>query len=167
MSRKVTEIEPVIIASPKYLARFGALKRPSDLAQHRCIVFTAPGRGRWSFKAEDGGVEHVDVPATFASDSLQCILQLALQGAGVAKLADFLVAEAVRAGDLVPLLSNQHYIERATVFAVFAPGTQKIPRCGVFSISWWSSSSIGPGGSARDDGRGSIRVGADVSCGVG
>jgi DNA-binding transcriptional LysR family regulator len=132
VSRKVTEIEPIIIASPQYLERFGIPKRPADLAQHRCIVFTAPGRGRWSFKAKDGGVEHVDVAATFASDSLQCILQLALQGAGIAKLADFLVAEPVRAGELVPLLANQHYIERATVFAVFAPGTQKIPKVRVF-----------------------------------
>jgi len=132
MSRKVMEIEPVIVASPQHLARFGTPDRPADLYRHRCIAFSAPGRSRWSFKAEDGGVEHVDVPATFASDSLQCILQLALQGAGIAKLADFLVAEPVRAGELVPLLSNQHYIERASVFAVFAPGTQKIPKVRVF-----------------------------------
>ena len=38
----------------------------------------------------------------------------------------------VRAGELVPLLANQHYIERATVFAVFAPGTQKIPKVRAF-----------------------------------
>ena len=132
MSRKIAEIEPVIVASPLYVERLGAPKAPADLAQHRCIVFTAPGRGRWSFKTADGGVEHVDVPATFASDSLQCILQLALQGAGIAKLADFLVANSVRSGELVPLFVNQHYIERAQVFAVFAPGTQKIPKVRVF-----------------------------------
>jgi DNA-binding transcriptional LysR family regulator len=132
MSRKLMEIEPMMVASPQYLARFGAPGRPADLYRHHCIVFSAPGRGRWSFKTQDGGVEHVDVPATFASDSLQCILQLALQGAGIAKLADFLVAEPVRAGELVPLLSNQHYIERASVFAVFAPDTQKIPKVRVF-----------------------------------
>ena len=132
MSRKIAEIEPVICASPLYIERFGLPSRPAELARHRCIVFTAPGRGRWSFKTAEGGVEHIDVPATFASDSLQCILQLALQGAGIAKLADFLVADSIRSGDLVPLFVNQHHIERASVFAVFAPGTQRIPKVRVF-----------------------------------
>jgi DNA-binding transcriptional LysR family regulator len=86
----------------------------------------------WPFKTADGGMEHVEVAATFASDSLQCILQLALQGAGIARLADFLVADAIRAGDLVPVLVGQHVAERASVFAMFAPGTQKIPKVRVF-----------------------------------
>jgi DNA-binding transcriptional LysR family regulator len=132
MSRKIAEIEPVIFASPEYLAQFGTPERPADLARHRCIVFTAPGRGRWSFKAADGRVEHIDVPATFASDSLECILQLALRGAGIARLADFVVAEWVRSGQLVPVLVGQHYHQSAPVLAVFAPGTQKIPKIRVF-----------------------------------
>jgi DNA-binding transcriptional LysR family regulator len=132
MTRKIADIEPVIFASRQYIEQFGAPTRPADLARHRCIVFTAPGRGRWSFKAADGGVEHIEVPATFASDSLECILQLALQGAGIARLADFLVAEWVRSGELVPVLAGQHYYESAPVLAVFAPGTQKIPKVRVF-----------------------------------
>ncbi len=132
MSRKIAVIEPVIFASPQYLGEFGTPRCAADLMQHRCIVFTAPGRGRWSFKTANGGVQHLDVPATFASDSLECILQLALQGAGIARLADFLVADSVRSGELVPVLVGQHYYESAPVLAVFAPGTQKIPKVRVF-----------------------------------
>ena len=65
---------------------------------HRCIVFTAPRRDRWPFRTTDGGVQHVEVAATFTSDSLQCILQLALEGAGITRLADFRVAGSIRAG---------------------------------------------------------------------
>jgi DNA-binding transcriptional LysR family regulator len=132
ISRKIAEIEPVIVASASYVERFGVPKCPRDLAQHRCIVFTAPGRSRWGFKTVDGGVEYIDVVGSFASDSLQCILQLALQGAGIAKLADFLVAESVRSGELIPVLADQQLEESASVFAVFAPGTQKIPKVRVF-----------------------------------
>jgi DNA-binding transcriptional LysR family regulator len=132
MSRRIAEIRPVILASPLYVERFGVPKTPADLARHRCIVFTAPGRSRWGFKTTDGGVEYIDMAGTFASDSLQCILQLALQGAGIAKLADFLVAERVRSGELVPLLADWQLEESASVFAVFAPGTQKIPKVRVF-----------------------------------
>ena len=77
-------------------------------------------------------MEHVEVAATFASDSLQCILQLALEGGGIARLADFLVADSIRAGKLVQILVGQHVAERASVFAVFAPGTQRIPKMRVF-----------------------------------
>ena len=134
MSRRIAKIAPVIFASREYVERFGEPKSPADLAKHRCIVFTAPGRGRWPFKTADGGVEYVDVAATatFASDNLQCILQLALEGAGIARLADFLVADWVRSGELVPVLADQQLPERASVFAVFAPGMQRIPKVRVF-----------------------------------
>ena len=50
MSRKVGEVGRVICASPQYLKQFGTPKSRDDLAQHRCIVFTAPGRSRWAFR---------------------------------------------------------------------------------------------------------------------
>jgi DNA-binding transcriptional LysR family regulator len=132
MSRKIAEIEAVLSASPRYLEQFGVPKSGADLARHRCIVFTAPGRDRWPFRTADGSMEHVEVAAAFASDSLQCILQLVLQGAGIARLADFLVADAMRAGRLIQVLIGQHVAERAAVYAVFAPGTQRIPKVRVF-----------------------------------
>ena len=132
MSRKVGEVGRVICASPQYLKQFGTPKSRDDLAQHRCIVFTAPGRSRWAFRTADGGVEHVDVSGVFASDSQECVLQLALQGAGIARLADFMVARPIRDGKLVPLLADQHHPERTPAYAVFPPGTQKIPKVRVF-----------------------------------
>ena len=92
-------------ASPSYLEQFGEPKHPEDLANHRCIVFTAAGRGRWAFKTASGGVEQRDVSATFATDSHDCMLQLALHGAGIARLADFQVARPIKSGTLVPLLA--------------------------------------------------------------
>jgi len=132
MSRKIAEIEAVLSASPRYIEEFGVPKSCAELVHHRCIVFTAPGRDRWPFKTADGSLQQVEVAATFTSDSLQCILQLALKGGGIARLADFLVADSIRAGKLVQLLVGQHVAEPASVFAVFAPGTQRIPKVRVF-----------------------------------
>jgi len=132
MSRKVGEVGRVICASPQYLKQFGTPKSRDDLAQHRCIVFTAPGRSRWAFRTANGEIEHVDVSGVFTSDSQECVLQLALQGAGIARLADFMVARPIRDGKLVSLLTDQHHPERTPAYAVFPPGTQKIPRVRVF-----------------------------------
>lgn len=132
MSRKLGEIGRVICASPAYVEQFGEPKHPQDLANHSCIVFTAAGRGRWAFKAADGGVEQRDVSATFATDSHDCMLQLALHGAGIARLADFQVARPIKAGQLVALLTEHHHPDPTPAFAIFPPGTQKVPKVRVF-----------------------------------
>ena len=132
LSRKIAEVERVICASPQYLKRFGAPESPAELARHRCIVFTVPGRNRWPFKMANGELKYLDIAPTFASDSLECILQLALQGAGIARLGDYMVGGLVRSRKLVPLLVDQHHPERSPAYAVFQPGTQKIPKVRVF-----------------------------------
>jgi DNA-binding transcriptional LysR family regulator len=132
MSRKVGEIGRVICASPQYIKQHGEPKRPQDLANHRCIVFAVPGRSRWAFKTANGGIDYVDVAGTFATDSHECMLQLALHGAGIARLADFQVTRPVRKGQLVPLLVEHHHPEPTPAFAIYPPGTQKIPRVRVF-----------------------------------
>ena len=43
----------------------------------------------------------------FSSDSLECILQLVLQGAGIARLADYMVAGPIRSGKLVRLFADR------------------------------------------------------------
>lgn len=130
MSRRIAEVARVICASPEYIEKFGAPQIPADLAQHRCLVFS--GRTRWPFKTGEAGLEHIQVPWIFSSDSLECVLQLTVQGAGIARLADFMAAAPIRAGKLVPLLAEQHYPEPTPTFAVFPPGTQKIPKVRVF-----------------------------------
>ena len=102
------------------------------MAQHRCIGFTAPGRGRWAFRTADGGVEHVEVPSIFASDNQECILQLALHGAGIARLSDYMVARPIRDGRLVALLKEENHPEQTPSYAIFRPGTQKVPKVLVF-----------------------------------
>jgi len=132
VSHKIAEVERIICASPVYIEEFGAPASPRDLMRHRCVVFSAPGRGRWPFWTADGGIELLDVPATFASDNLECILQLTLHGAGIARLVDFMAARPIRAGRLVPLLADHHHPERRPALAVFPPGAQQLPKVRVF-----------------------------------
>lgn len=132
LSRKVGEIGRVICASPQYIKQFGEPKRPQDLIDHKCIVFAVPGRGRWAFKTADGGIDYIDVAGTFSTDSHECMLQLALHGAGIARLADFQVVRPIRKGQLVTLLADHHHPEPTPAFAIYPPGTQKIPRVRVF-----------------------------------
>jgi DNA-binding transcriptional LysR family regulator len=132
VSHKVGEVGRVICASPQYLAEQGVPESREDLARHSCLVFTAPGRTRWAFKTADGGVEYMEVSGAFSSDSQECILQLALQGAGIARLADFMVARPIRDSRLVAVLVDQHAPERTPAYAVFPPRVQNLPKVRAF-----------------------------------
>ena len=46
----------------------------------------------------------MEVPSIFASDNQECILQLALNGAGIARLSDYMVERPIRDGRLLALL---------------------------------------------------------------
>ena len=140
------------LREPGLSRRVRRAREPGGPRAHRCIVFTAPGRGRWPFRTADGGLEQAEVPPTFATDSLECILQLALQGAGIARLPDFMVARPIRAGTLVPLLATQHYPERTPALAVLPAGrAEDARRSPCSSISSTSASDARPGSSARVD----------------
>ena len=132
MARKLTEIERVICASPAYIERFGIPETYDDLAQHHCVVFAIPGRDRWPFRTSDGGLVQVQVSGIFTADNSLLALELVLRGAGIARVPDFIAAEAIHSGKLVPLLIEQHHPERTPIFAVFPPGTQKIPKVRAF-----------------------------------
>src|ERR1700723_3760762 len=52
VARKLIEAPILTVASPKYIARHGRPKHPSDLVSHRCLQFLDPYTGRpfdWQF----------------------------------------------------------------------------------------------------------------------
>ena len=132
MARKLTEIERVICASPQYIKRFGTPETFHDLARHQCVVFAIPGRDRWPFQTSDGELVQVQVSGVFTADNSLLALDLVLRGAGIARVPDFIASEAIHSGKLIPLLVDQHHVERTPIFAVFPPGTQRNPKVRVF-----------------------------------
>jgi hypothetical protein len=66
------------------------------------------------------------------SDNGEAALQLALDGVGVARLADVIVGEAIRRGQLVQLLANAHKRELVPLSAVYVPGRHRLPKVSVF-----------------------------------
>ena len=132
MARKLTEIERIICASPDYIKRHGKPETFDDLTRHECVVFAIPGRDRWPFKTADGEVVQVQVSGVFTADNSLLALELVLRGAGITRVPDFIAAEAIHNGKLVPLLVDQHHAERTPIFAVFPPGTQRNPKVRVF-----------------------------------
>jgi DNA-binding transcriptional LysR family regulator len=64
VTRKLIEAPILTLASPRYLARYGTPKHPSDLGRHRCLQFLDPHTGRpfdWEFIR---AAETIEVPTS-------------------------------------------------------------------------------------------------------
>ena len=112
-----------------YLQRRGVPRKPADLVNHVCIV-TVPS-SPWPFHTREG-TESPKILPRVTSDNGEAALQLALDGVGVARLADVIVGEAIRRGQLVQLLADAHKRELVPLSAVYVPGRHRLPKVSVF-----------------------------------
>jgi DNA-binding transcriptional LysR family regulator len=100
-------IRSIVVGSPAYFAERKRPRKPTELAEHRCIR-RRTGSGtiyRWEFEKR-GEVLAVDVPGQLILDEEELMLKAALAGEGLAYLSDVATAEAIAAGLLMPVLDD-------------------------------------------------------------
>jgi DNA-binding transcriptional LysR family regulator len=96
----------VLVASPGYLKAHAAPRSPADAAAHPCLIYsTVQGDERWHFTV--GGQEQsVPVRGPLRTNNLSVLLEAACQGMGLAILPWYVAYAAVRAREVVPLLTE-------------------------------------------------------------
>ena len=128
VARRICNLERVICAAPSYLARHGTPRTPDDLQQHNCLWITSlPQLKRWPFDTDDG-IRVVNVSGNVAANHAETVMQLALAGVGITRLADIVVAAAIRAGTLVPILTDWHHVEPVPLYATYPSGRNLSPK---------------------------------------
>ena len=128
VARRICNLERVICAAPSYLARHGTPRTPDDLQQHNCLSITSlPQLKRWPFDTDDG-IRVVNVSGNVAANHAETVMQLALAGVGITRLADIVVAAAIRAGTLVPILTDWHHVEPVPLYATYPSGRNLSPK---------------------------------------
>jgi DNA-binding transcriptional LysR family regulator len=129
--RKIADLERVVCASPAYLDRRGTPKTPADLRAHDCVVVAVPGLNRWPFRTRIG-VDVIEIAARVVTDDAEAALRLAIEGAGIVRLADVIVSQPIRDGELVPVLTDVHHVEPFPLSAIYLAGRHRLPRVRVF-----------------------------------
>ncbi len=97
-----------VCASPAWIAHHPQITAPRHLSQADCLCFSFPGfRSRWQFRRWPGAATHktpgtlaVDVSGPLTSNDALVLRQAALDGLGVALLADWTIEHHVAAGTL-------------------------------------------------------------------
>jgi DNA-binding transcriptional LysR family regulator len=128
VARRICNLERVICASPAYLQRQGTPRTPDDLQRHNCLSITSlPALRRWPFDTDDG-IRVVHVGGNVAANNAETVLQLAVAGAGITRLTDVVVSDAIRSGALVTILTDWHHVEPVPLFATYPSGRNLSPK---------------------------------------
>jgi DNA-binding transcriptional LysR family regulator len=132
VARKIVDLSRIVCASPGYLARHGRPVRPADLAQHSCLTLSRnPGSTTWPFR-DRGELVQIDVKGTVSADSADMLLGLAIEGAGILRISEHVVAEAIEKGQLEPLLQDVQDPEKYPLWALLPPGRHQAPKLRAF-----------------------------------
>jgi LysR family transcriptional regulator for bpeEF and oprC len=131
LRRRLATLRWTTVASPRYLASAPPLRRPADLAEHRCLRFLGPdGRPRaWRFE-RDGPVE----PPPLQGPRLglgRALVDGAVAGLGVAQVFRFAAAAPLADGRLVEVLPGWA-APGPELSALLLPGRRGNPRVQAF-----------------------------------
>lgn len=120
-----------VLASPAYLRAQGRPRAVQDLERHTLLGFTQPeSLNRWPLRGAHGDEWPIN-PAITASSG-ETLRQLALQGAGIVCLSDFMTVADRERGDLVQVLARDTADVRQPVSAVYYRNTQLAARIACF-----------------------------------
>lgn len=129
IARKLAISRRALCASQAYVERHGAPATLEELASHKLLNYTMADRTHWSF-ATGGEIKSVQVSSSIAANQADFLLDLALRGAGVARLAEYQTYPYILSGELVPIMEALSIPEG--IFAIFRDRRNLSPRLRVF-----------------------------------
>lgn len=108
IARRIATVPVLFCASPAYLQRKGIPLHPEALPQHDCLMFRVPVDGRlltWGFQ-RDGMYYEPELTPSIVCNDIDSLHRLALEGAGIARLAAFVASEDIKSGALIALFEQ-------------------------------------------------------------
>ncbi|MEQ5869065.1 LysR family transcriptional regulator [Sagittula sp. NFXS13] len=106
--RRLFHSRRILVATPRYIARAGAVEQPADLHEHACLTYwlnTEPVC--WRFRRGEGeAATEINVPTSFMSNNGLVLLEMARAGKGIALLDEYTVTDDIRSGRLVEILPD-------------------------------------------------------------
>jgi DNA-binding transcriptional LysR family regulator len=117
-ARKLAEVHMLTCAAPAYLKRRGTPKKPDDLVNHDCLIFSdTPGPFDWRFYSGNEPLS-VRVTGRIWANSLDAVVLAAVAGGGIVRAPSWQVANDIAAGRL-RLVLDRFKPPAAPVFALF------------------------------------------------
>ena len=136
VAKRLASMPQVICASPDYLTRYGTPLSPDQLTEHRCVNFFST-EGGMNYPLDliiNERVQHFYLPGSVSVNDSENYVICALRGLGIIQVPRYHVAEKLKTGELVEILSDWQAPDMA-VSALYSGHRQLSPRVRVF-IDW-------------------------------
>jgi len=116
-AKRLFDLPRKLVAAPKYLASQKKLTHPRGLANWNWVQFSETPRHR-SLRNKNGQTCKLDCNSQITVHNASAMVQLLMEGCGVASPPLFLAADGIASGKLVELLPNWT-VDSITVYAVW------------------------------------------------
>lgn len=114
-----------LVASPAYLKRRGTPTSLADLADHDCLAGSSRNQTVSWLLQGPRGVEEVQVSGRIRASNGQSLMRASIAGLGIALLPEILIAQELRSGTLVALLTD--YRRRGDEYKFVFPSRRQVP----------------------------------------
>ena len=123
--RRLAEVQLVVCGSPEYLAKRGRPEHPSDLVRHSCLhLYDVPWGNQWHFTGPEGPIP-VEISGSLEANNSNILRPAAVLGQGLIYVTTYLVADELRSGALVPLLTE--FLPDKVSIAALYPEREHLP----------------------------------------
>src|SRR6202050_2525304 len=123
VARRLGQTITVLVATPQYLARYGAPESPEDLNRFRSVVFVERGSAQpWSFGSGQA-VKRVIPIGVFRTSDIEQMRMGVLEHLGIAQASAWLFAAELREGTVVRLLTP---FERTVPILAVPPASRRM-----------------------------------------
>ncbi|MGA7802240.1 MAG: LysR family transcriptional regulator [Gammaproteobacteria bacterium] len=121
VARKLAANRTVLCATPAYLERHGTPRQIEDLRKHECVLFRPlTPKGIWTFRSDKRKVS-VPVAGSFETDEIDAVRGAVTAGLGIGVLPIYMVGDALRQGQLIPLLRTFQVLPESAIYLVYLP----------------------------------------------
>ncbi|MCC8404437.1 LysR family transcriptional regulator [Paraburkholderia sp. MMS20-SJTN17] len=133
IARRLLPIQLIVCASPAYIERCGVPKTIDELDAHRCTGYRRANTGKqapWEFLI-GSEIVYREIAASLCANDADAETEAVLAGLAIGQLGGFSAVSHIRAGRLVPLLT-QHMTERESIYIYYRHRTEQPLRVRTF-----------------------------------
>lgn len=123
ISRKIGELQEIIVAAPRYLDQHGTPREPADLAQHQWVAFTRRRQPyQLSLSGPNGDQHKVRLYGRARSNSAPSMQELMKAGLGIGLTLRLNIMDELENGELIQILGD-YRSEPVGIYAVYPQRT--------------------------------------------
>ncbi|RDJ03867.1 LysR family transcriptional regulator [Rhizobium grahamii] len=102
--RKIRIVRRILVAAPG--SRFADMEHPSELSPDDCLAYSGESRRETWVLSDGGSTVSISAGRAFSANNGEVLADMAADGAGIAMLPGFHIAEHIRSGRLVHVLRD-------------------------------------------------------------